>query len=212
MIRLLAILGLLMLAGCSVFGVRTTGEPPFTVVDSIGDSEIRRYPVRAAAEVRLGDAGERAGSTAAQGQAFRILFDYIQGANDGGRKIAMTAPVEQQAGGSRIAMTAPVETVRDDGAFVMRFFLPQALTAGSAPAPTDARVEIVELAARHYAVRRFTGWWTDAGLERRQAALVEALAESGWTVAGAPVAWFYDPPWTIPFLRRNEVAVPVEPG
>jgi hypothetical protein len=122
----------------------------------------------------------------------------------------MTAPVEQQAGGSRIAMTAPVATVRDDGAYVMRFFLPQDLAAETAPAPTDPRVEIVELAARHYAVRRFTGWWTDAGLERRQAALVEALAESDWTVAGAPLAWFYDPPWTIPFLRRNEVAVPVE--
>lgn len=212
MIRLLVIPGLMMLAGCSVFGVRTTEEPPFTVVDSIGDIEIRRYSERAAAEVRLVDAGERTGSQANQRQAFRILFDYIQGANDGGRKIAMTAPVEQQAGGRRIAMTTPVETVSDDGAFVMRFFLPHDLSAGTAPEPTDPRVEIVELAAQHYAVRRFTGWWTEAGLERRQAALLEALANSNWTPAGTPVAWFYDPPWTVPFLRRNEVAVRVETG
>ena len=26
---------------------------------------------------------------------------------------------------------------------------------------------------------------------------------------GDPVVWFYDPPWTLPPLRRNEVAVRV---
>ncbi len=205
-------MGLLMLAGCTVFGIRTSAEPPFTVVDRPADDiEIRRYGPRAAAEVRLSGAAADGGGMQAQGRAFRTLFAYIDGANDGGRKIAMTAPVEQRTGGSAIAMTAPVETTTEDGELVMRFFLPDDLTAATAPQPTDPAVNIVELPVGDIAVRRFTGWWSEAGLERRQAALIAALDGTDWVASGPPVGWFYDPPWTIPFLRRNEVAVPVAP-
>lgn len=203
--------GLLMLAGCTVFGIRSTAEPAHTVIDRpTNDIEIRRYGPRAAAEVRL-DGAAADGSMRAQGRAFRTLFAYIDGANDGSVNIEMTAPVEQGAGGSTITMTAPVETASDDGEFVMRFFLPDDLTAVTAPEPTDPAVTIVELPATDVAVRRFAGWWTEAGLARRQAALIDALDDTDWVAAGPPVGWFYDPPWTIPFLRRNEVAVPVVP-
>lgn len=209
--HILLLSGLLMLAGCTVLGIRDTAEPSFTVVDRVADTvEIRRYAPRAAAEVRL-DGAAAGGGMQAQGRAFRTLFAYIQGANDGGRTIAMTAPVEQRAGGSSIAMTAPVETTTDADGFVMRFFLPADLTAATAPEPTDPAVAIVELPAGDMAVRSFTGWWTEAGLARRQEALIDALDGTGWVAAGPPVGWFYDPPWTIPFLRRNEVAVPVVP-
>jgi hypothetical protein len=209
--HILLLSGLLMLAGCTVLGIRDTAEPPFTVVDRLADAvEIRRYGPRAAAEVRLDGAAAKGGMQA-QGRAFRTLFAYIQGANDGGRTIAMTAPVEQRTGGRSIAMTAPVETTIDEAGFVMRFFLPADLAAATAPEPTDPAVTIVELPATNVAVSRFTGWWSEAGLARRQAALIDALEGIDWVAAGPPVGWFYDPPWTIPFLRRNEVAVPVVP-
>ena len=38
--------------------------------------------------------------------------------------------------------------------------------------------------------------------------LDRVLEESNWRAVGEPTTLFYDPPWTIPFLRRNEVAVP----
>lgn len=210
--HILFVTGLLMLAGCTVLGIRTTAEPSFTVIDRPVEAiEIRRYGTRAAAEVRLASAERGGGTMQAQGRAFRTLFAYIDGANDGGRKIAMTAPVEQRAGGSTIAMTAPVESTTEDGDLVMRFFLPNDLTAATAPMPTDPAVTIVELPATDVAVSRFTGWWSEAGLARRQAALIDALDGTGWIASGPPVGWFYDPPWTIPFLRRNEVAVPVVP-
>lgn len=203
---------LLMLAGCTVLGIRNTAEPPFTTVDRLADAiEIRRYGPRAAAEVRLTGKAADGSTSRAQGRAFRTLFAYIQGANEGGREIAMTAPVEQQTAGSTIVMTAPVESTTDDGDLVMRFFLPDDLSAASAPEPTDPDVTIVELPASDVAVSRFTGWWSEPGLARRQAALIDALDGTGWVATGPPVGWFYDPPWTIPFLRRNEVAVPVVP-
>jgi hypothetical protein len=156
-----------------------------------------------AAEVRLEERGSRSDS-----QAFRLLFDYISGANAGGREIAMTAPVEQA--GTEIAMTAPVEMSEGDDVFVMRFFLPEGFTVESAPVPLRPEVAIVGVPEEHVAVAGFTGWWTERGIARRQADLIDQLAESVWQSAGTPTAWFYDPPWTLPFLRRNEIAVPVE--
>lgn len=204
MFRILALFAPLVLAGCSVFGVRTAPEPPFTVVDRPADGiEVRRYPARVAAEVRLAaDQGRP------ESRAFGLLFDYISGANAAEEKIAMTAPVEQA--GTEIAMTAPVEMGRQEEGFVMRFFLPEEFTPETAPVPTDPAVELVELSAEHVAVEGFTGWWTRAGVERRQADLLARLEDTAWQPAGAPVAWFYDPPWTLPFLRRNEIVVPVE--
>ena len=49
-------------------------------------------------------------------------------------------------------------------------------------------------------------------VSRRKRELVETLKPSAWRPAGEPVALFYDPPFALPFLRRNEVAVPVEPA
>lgn len=198
MFRILALFAPLLLAGCSVFGVRTVDEPPFVVVDRPAEGvEVRRYQERVAAEVRLGS----------ESGAFRLLFDYISGANEAAEKIAMTAPVEQS--GAKIAMTAPVEVDQGDEALVMRFFLPESFTAETAPRPTDPRVTLVVLDEAHIAVTSFTGWWTRAGVARRQAALVDQLTTTAWQAAGPPTAWFYDPPWTLPFFRRNEIAVPV---
>ena len=39
--------------------------------------------------------------------------------------------------------------------------------------------------------------------------LLETLEQSSWDTAGEPVTYVYDPPWTIPFFRRNEIVIPV---
>ena len=126
----------------------------------------------------------------------------------------MTAPVAQsnaqadaKSGGERIAMTAPVAQAQGEGGWVIRFFLPAALT--DPPAPNDARVRIVPVPEETVAVLRFSGTATQDAVADRTKALMAALSRSPWHPAGEPVAWFYDPPWTLPPLRRNEVAVPV---
>ena len=60
------------------------------------------------------------------------------------------------------------------------------------------------------AVLRFTGDRSSAAVAARTEELVKTLHDNGIAVTGEPVAWFYDPPWTLPFRRRNEVAIPVQ--
>lgn len=196
----------LLTAGCSVFGIRAgTAEPPFSVIGQVGPVQIRHYAPRVAAETVV-DAGEEA----ARSKGFERLAGYIFGGNAGRASIAMTAPVEQRPG-QRIAMTAPVGQSRDaSGRFVVQFFMPAGSTLASLPAPNDARVHLVAVPAQTMAVLRFSDGRSPADVAARQASLLQRLGNSPWRPAGPPVAWFYDPPWTLPFLRRNEVAVPVE--
>ena len=204
------LLGSLLLGACSAFGIRSgTEEPRYATAERLGDVEIRRYAPRLAAETVVpGDA------YSARGEGFRRLAGYIFGGNAGGRRIDMTAPVAQASAGSgeRIAMTAPVAQApatqaSGEGGWTVRFFLPAALT--DPPAPNDARVRIVPVPEETMAVLRFSGTATEAAVAERTKALLAALSGTAWRPAGEPVAWFYDPPWTLPPLRRNEVAVPV---
>lgn len=199
------------MAACSLFGLRSSIETPtFSVVESLRDGiEVRRYPARVAVEARLPGGG----GAWARGRAFRLLFAYITGANDGAASVAMTAPVESAEAGRRIAMTAPVES-RDDrgGVYTMRFFLPASFSADTAPRPTDPRVALVTIPEQTLAVRRFSGLRGRPMVDRQSARLRRALADGPWQPAGEVAAWFYDPPSTLPPFRRNEVAVPVMPA
>lgn len=144
---------------------------------------------------------------AARSEGFSRLAGYIFGGNAGASRIAMTAPVSQQ--GTRIAMTAPVAQAQGAQGQSIRFFLPSALR--DPPAPKDARVRIVEVPGETVAVYRFTGSIAPDAIAAARARLLAALPATRWVPAGEPVTWFYDPPWTIPTLRRNEIAIPVTP-
>lgn len=200
--RVMSLLGTLLVSACSVVGIRSgTEEPRYEVAGHVGPAELRTYAPRLAAETVVSGA-----SGSARGEGFRRLAGYIFGGNAGGARIAMTAPVAQ-APGERIAMTAPVSQAPAAEGWSIRFFLPADLS--DPPAPRDARVRVVTVPAETVAVLRFSGVATEAAAAAQRERLLALLAPSGWTPSGPPVTWFYDPPWTLPPLRRNEIAVPV---
>jgi DNA gyrase inhibitor GyrI len=94
---------------------------------------------------------------------------------------------------------------------VVRFFMPAEYTMEMLPTPTDDAVMLVTVPAETVAVLRFTGDRGPDAVASHSTTLMDVLENNGFKPAGAPVAWFYDPPWTIPFRRRNEVAVAVTP-
>lgn len=204
--RIAAVAAGLAVAGCSVIGDRSgTEEPRYDTVTRVGEVEIRRYAPRLAAETVV-----EADEEAARNEGFRRLAGYIFGGNSGATKIAMTAPVAQQPAGTRIAMTAPVAQARDaQGRWVVRFFLPREWTMEALPAPNDPAVRLVTVPVETMAVLRFSGSRGAAAVAERQDVLLGALQGSAWQPTAAPVAWFYDPPWTLPWMRRNEAAVEV---
>lgn len=201
---------LLVVSGCSLFGVRSGSEQPaYEVVERQGEAiEVRRYARRVAAEATVEAADDRAGRNA----AFSLLFDYISGANRARTPMVLTRPVDAiSRPPEKIAMTVPVETARSDEAGMrMRFFLPASYNAESAPEPLDPRIRIVEVPEQTIAVLRFSGSRGVEAVAVRTVELRRALDGTAWRTVGQPVAYFYDPPWTLPALRRNEVAVVVE--
>jgi hypothetical protein len=205
--KVAALVSGLALFACSAVGVRETPEPAYTIAARLGTVEVRQYGARVAAEtVVAGDA------EAARSPGFRRLFDYISGANGAGAKIAMTAPVAQDSRATQAAMTAPMAQAPDtEGGWRIRFYMPAGAALAALPQPTDPTVKLVPVPPETLAVLRFSGSASAEAVARRTGELVAALEGSAWRPAGAPVAWFYDPPWTLPPLRRNEVAVPVSP-
>jgi hypothetical protein len=192
----------------------TTEEVPYTVVARVGDAELRRYPATVLAETTAPTTRE----------AFGRLFAYISGANGGDTEVPMTAPVEMtegaelsmtapvEVGGRTVPMTAPVASDRDgedDDRVRMGFYLPAGYDLESAPRPTDEAVTLVGVPERTLAVRRFRGRATDRRLDRESDRLLATLDRAAVTVDGEPFFMGYDAPWTLPPLRRNEVAVAV---
>lgn len=189
-------------AAGTIVGIRSgTEEPSFTVERRIGDVEIRRYGTRIAAETTI-DADEEA----SRNEGFRRLAGYIFGGNTAKTKIAMTAPVAQQS--EKIAMTAPVAAQRDAGGkWVIRFFMPSEHSLDSLPIPNDDRVRLVSVAPERVAVLRYAGLPNPRAVAAKAEELLKTLRDNKIEPAGDPLSWFYDPPWTLPFLRRNEAVV-----
>ncbi len=195
----------LSLSGCLIIGIRTAPEPTYSLSVKEGNKEIRRYGSVVVAQTSLdGPLGEESNA------AFMRLFRYIGGANRSGASIAMTAPVLQstdssQATGEKISMTAPVIQTKTGNDWIMSFVLPNSYTQLTAPQPTDSAVTISELPARSAAVIRYSGASTTDKMDSFAAELQDWASKNGIKLVGEPQLALYDPPFTIPFLRRNEV-------
>jgi hypothetical protein len=177
-----------------------TEEPKFTVEQEAGEIQVRRYGPQIVAEVEA--TGDRDGAI---NGGFRILANYIFGGNIAKKSIDMTAPVTQQAS-EKITMTAPVTQQRAaEGTWKVQFIMPEGATLATLPQPKDARVTLIEKPGRTFAVVRFSGWSTVSNLESNLSKLKAFIASNALKTAGEPIYAFYDPPWTLPFWRRNEI-------
>lgn len=200
-----------------------TEEPSYDVVEQLGEVEIRSYGAVVFAETEVEGTFAEVSNA-----AFRRLAGYIFGGNRAPgasaqkMRIDMTAPVGMRpAGNAKIAMTSPVgmrPATPSGGAasgaagaerWVMSFTMPSAWTLATLPEPVDPRVILREAPPRQVAVLRFSGLWSDARFAEQERLLRAQLATSGWQVIGPAESLRYDPPWTLWFLRRNEVALPV---
>jgi hypothetical protein len=184
-------------------------EPKYAVSLQEGAFEIRDYQGAVAAEVAV--IGDQKG---AANQGFRLLAGYIFGGNQQRQSIDMTAPVAQERVSEKIAMTAPVtQTPTDgpsDGAWVVRFTMPSAYTLETLPEPSDQRVKLRKIAPARFVVIRFSGYAAPESVEERTAELIAFAKERHLRTIGPASLAQYNPPWTLWFMRRNEVMIQLE--
>lgn len=181
-------------------------EPAFQSVVRDGAFEIRDYPALVVAEVTV--TGEQ---KEAARKGFRLLAAYIFGGNGRKQGIAMTAPVTQERTGEKIAMTAPVTQTGTDGEWVVRFTMPSGDSLETLPKPNDARVRLRVTPPVRVAVIRFSGLAQPDDVAAKTAELTEWIQRRHLHRAGPASLAQYNPPWTLWFLRRNEVMIPIEP-
>lgn len=199
-----AIAGVLALgAGLAGPVMSNVEQPTYRVIEQQGDIELRDYPSMIVAETEVTGARQ-----AAINAGFRTIADYIFGNNLGSQKVAMTAPVIQHAG-EKIAMTAPVTQQGTGDGWRVRFIMPAQYTLATLPRPKNPAVTLREIPGRRYAVIRFSGLAGEDSLRRHTDTLRAFLKVRQMDAVGEPSFAFYNPPWTLPFMRRNEVLIEV---
>jgi len=159
-----------------------TETPEYKVVAKDGKFEVRDYPAMTVARTAMGD-----------GDCMR-LFRYISGGTEAEQKIAMTAPVLVQHKGEESGMS---------------FVVPREVAAAKAPAPKAAEVSVDTMPAARFAVFTYSGLRTDKNEADALGKLREWMEKKNLKAEGEPVFAYYDPPWTLPFMRRNEVMLRV---
>ena len=176
----------------AIFGITGPFEQPnYQVLVTLApDVEIRRYGPTVAVEATAPGPNGRE-------EAFRLLFNYITGANKTEHLIAMTAPV-------RVSPSGPNATT-------VRFFLPMSEAANPIP-PADTRVRLVRIRDSTIATYRFYGDPNGEARRTAEGVLLSLVGSTAWHPASQPFFLGYNPPFTIPFLKRNEIAIEVTAG
>ena len=187
-----------------VKNVMAVEEAKYTVSVKQDDLEIREYEASIVAEVVVNDDFEDASSA-----AFRKLFNYISGDNNGRNKIAMTAPVTQKAEPEKIAMTSPVGQRKADQGWAVSFMMPAFYTMDTIPLPDDPNIVLREIPAHRAAAIRYSGRWSEKSYKKHLSSLLEWMASENLLAVGEPVWARYNAPFTPWFMRRNEILIPI---
>jgi hypothetical protein len=168
-------------------------KPEYVVLEKAGELEIRQYPELIVARTRVEADFEDAGNV-----AFRRLAGYIFGDNSGNQKISMTAPVTM----------APESA--GNGAYWISFFMPAEYQLADLPDPVDDLIEVTRMPAARMAVLAYKGGWSEEKYDSHKERLMSLLKGTRWEISGGPIWARYNSPFRPPFMRTNEVMVPVE--
>lgn len=179
-------------------------EAKYSVVYQDGSFEVRDYDAYLLAEVVVESTFEEAGS-----KAFRSLFKYISGKNLPQDEISMTAPVSQKRAGEEIAMTAPVSQRYTNNKYVISFMMPAKYTQQTIPQPSDPEVSIRYVSPQRMAVVKYSGFWSKSSYEKNRQSLDAWIVSQDLQVTGEHIWARYNAPFSLWFMRRNEIMLPV---
>ena len=199
-----SIIALILIVGVLAGPVMSDVEKPdYKVIQSEQNIEIRQYEPMIIAEVEVDGKREDA-----IGDGFRLLADYIFGNNTVQQVISMTAPVQQKEN-QNIAMTAPVQQQSTGKSWQMSFVMPSKYSMDSLPVPNNNRVRLKEILTKKFVVIEFSGTNSNENVTEHENQLMNYIEANQIKIKGSPKYAFYNPPWSLPFLRRNEVMIEI---
>ncbi len=129
----------------------------------------------------------------------------------------MTAPVTVEPQSSKIAMTAPV-TVEPQAAesnmktaktWRINFVMPSQYTLANIPKPKNNAVSLREVPSKYFIVHKYSGFNTVSRVQTKTDETVEWAIKRSYKMIGTPQLSRYDPPWTLPIFRRNEIMLEI---
>ena len=187
--------------------IMATDEPDFNLILKEDKFEIREYASKIIAQVEVfGDFDD------ASSKGFTILADYIFGNNtstDGNSRIEMTAPVEMEPLAQKINITKPILTEGSDNNWIVSFIMPNEFTLETLPKPNNKSIKILSLPKEKYAVIVFSGLVRESSYLEKEKLLNQFIKEKKLKTSGEIKIARYNPPWTLPFFRRNELMLKV---
>ena len=199
-----SIIALILIVGVLAGPVMSDVEKPdYKVIQSEQNIEIRQYEPMIIAEVEVDGKREDA-----IGDGFRLLADYIFGDNTVQQVISMTAPVQQKEN-QKIAMTAPVQQQSTGKSWRMSFVMPSKYSMDSLPVPNNNHVRLKEILTKKFVVIEFSGTNSNENVTEHENQLINYIEANQIKINGSPKYAFYNPPWSLPFLRRNEVMIEI---
>ncbi len=182
---------------------KNSETPKYKVIEKSGHIEIREYLPMIVAQVAV-DGDQRK----AADKGFWILATYIFGKNVPKEKVAMTSPVMLKQG-QKIEMTAPVRQTEKDGSWLIQFVMPSKFSLEMLPAALDQRISFHTTEPSRQAVIRFSGFAKQRAIALHTDLLFEFLRVHDLQAKSEPSLYFYDSPFTLPWDRRNEIAIEI---
>ncbi len=200
-----SIIALILIVGGLLAGpvMSNVEKPDYKVIQTERNIEIRQYEPMIIAEVEVD--GKREDAIR---EGFRLIADYIFGNNTVQRDIAMTAPVQQQES-QKIAMTAPVQQQSTGRSWQISFVMPSKYSMETLPEPKNDRVRLKEIMTKKYVVIKFSGTNSNENVTEHENQLMKYIESNQIKIIDSPKYAFYNAPWTLPFMRRNEVMIEI---
>ena len=200
-----SIIALILVVGVLAGPVMSNVEKPdYKVIQSEQNIEIRQYEPMIIAEVEVD--GKREDAIR---DGVRLIADYIFGNNTVEQNISMTAPVQQKEN-QKIAMTSPVQQQLAGKSWQISFVMPSKYNMDSLPVPNNNRVRLKEILTKKFVVIEFSGTNSNENVTKHENQLMNYIEANQINIIGSPKYAFYNAPWTLPFLRRNEVMIEIK--
>ena len=177
-----------IVAGCSLFG-SSIEEPSFTVLKKDNEFETRKYETFITAETYANGEREKAA-----GDGFQVLAEYIFGGNKEEEKIDMTAPVMMEL--------VDQKTQKWKISFVMPS---KYKTISDLPKPNSSQITFIQNKPQKYIVLVFSGSTSSDNVDSNNQLMLDYLKKNSISTNNSSIYAFYNPPWTIPSFKRNEI-------